>query len=204
MASALRLATPISPILRPRARRAASTSSKCCGRDMTITWSTNRPWLTCATARSPGPSSPASASIPIASSPTARPGTFIWTNSASGSKGQPRSRDDRHRRRSVGQRQSPWFPRQCRDRQRRRRPIQRRPARPVLGPWRTPGSQTRYVHRGATRRAAAHPRPDLADLRLSKSLPTTSFPGAQGCLVGPVRPHFSHKADSPARPLAGA
>ena len=98
--------------------------------------------------------------------------------------------DDRHRRRSVGQRQSPWFPRQCRDRQRRRRPIQRRPARPVLGPWRTPGSQTRYVHRGATRRAAAHPRPDLAVLRLSQSLAPTSFPGAQGCLVGPVRPHL--------------
>ena len=35
------------------------------------------------TARSPDPSSPTSASIPIASSPTARPGTFIWTNSAS-------------------------------------------------------------------------------------------------------------------------
>ena len=33
---------------------------------------------------------------------------------------------------------------------------------PVLGPCRTSGSQARHLHRCATRRAAPHPRPDLA------------------------------------------
>src|SRR5208337_1369270 len=84
--------------------------------------------------------------------------------------GPSRSRADRHRRRSVGQRQGAGLARRHRDRQRRRRPVQCRPAWPVLGPRRTTGSQTRYVHRRPTRRAASRPRPHLAVLSQSQGL----------------------------------
>ena len=47
-----------------------------------------------------------------------------------------RSAEDRHRRRAVGQRGRPWLAQGCRHRQRRRRPVQRRLSRAVLGPRR--------------------------------------------------------------------
>ena len=53
----------------------------------------------------------------------------------------------RHRRRCVGQPQGAWLAGRHRGRQRRRRPVRWRPAWPVLGSRRTPGPQTRYVHR---------------------------------------------------------
>src|SRR5271168_3146403 len=67
----------------------------------------------------------------------------------------------------------------------------------------------RLVHKLDTfteaQRAAAHPRPDLAVLPQSEGLAPPSFPGAQGCLVGPVRSHLqSQKRIRQARPLAGA
>src|SRR6202167_3453076 len=60
----------------------------------------------------------------------------------------------------------------------------------VLDSWRTPGSRARYVHRSPTRRAAPHPRPDLAVLWQSQSLAPPSLAGAQGGLVGAVRPYL--------------
>ena len=89
--------------------------------------------------------------------------------------------------------------------QRRRRPVQCRPAWPVLGPRRTSGPQTRYVHRRPTRRAAPHPRPHLAVLPQSQGLATPSIPGAQGDLVGPLRSHLrpQDRLRHP-RPAAGA
>src|ERR1700675_850320 len=89
-----------------------------------------------------------------------------------GLEGPSRSRADRQRSRRMGQRQGAWLSRRRRDRQRRRWPIQCRSSWSVLDSWRTPGSQARYVHRSPTRRAAPHPRPDLAVLWKSQSLRT--------------------------------
>ena len=55
-------------------------------------------------------------------------------------------------------------------RQRRRRAVQRRPARPVLGPCRAPGAQAGDLHRPAACRPAACPRPDLVVLRRPQGL----------------------------------
>ena len=57
--------------------------------------------------------------------------------------GASRSAEDRHRRRAVGQRGRPWLAQGCRHRQRRRRPVQRRLSRAVLGPRRA-GSSTSW------------------------------------------------------------
>ena len=73
-----------------------------------------------------------------------------------GPEGHPRSGDDRHRGGAVGQHQGAWLPAQHRDRQRRCRPVQCRPAWPVLGSCRAPDPQARHLHRRATRRSAQH------------------------------------------------
>ena len=82
----------------------------------------------------------------------------------------------------MGQRQGAWLARRHRGRQRRRRPVQCRPAWPVLGPRRTPGPQTRYVHRRPTRRASPHPRPHLAALPQSQGLRRHPSPARKASL----------------------
>jgi hypothetical protein len=82
-----------------------------------------------------------------------------------GAESQPGPRADRHRRRTVGQRQGARLAPQYRHCQRRRRPVQCRRTRPVLGACRAPGSQARHLHRGAPHRSGRRPQADLGILR---------------------------------------